>query len=121
MNEDNESNLEWGKRDRLLARVDHMVDAGRLTGEEAQRLRLATQPSQFDEVVRGIRVRHASAKLDVAVADGSITRAEADGLLERLGRGEHGRALRARLRALLPRGVPRTRGSDPDARPGDSQ
>lgn len=102
MDAEAEGTMEWGKRDRLLGTLDRMVESGRLTENEAQRLRTAAEPSEFNRVVRDIRVRHAGMKLDAAVADGSLTRAKADTLLDRLRAGEHGRFLRARLRTLRP-------------------
>jgi polyhydroxyalkanoate synthesis regulator phasin len=86
--------------ERLLERVDAMVKAGRLTKWEAKRLRATGQPGEFDDVVREIRVRHARTRLDAVVQDGSLTREEADGFLERLRKGEHPRSLRARLHSL---------------------
>lgn len=94
---DAQNEMEWGRRDRLLGALDRMVESGRITEREAQRLRAAANESDFNEAARGICVRHAGMKLDAAVADGSLTRAEADGFLGRLMDGEHGRSLRARL------------------------
>jgi hypothetical protein len=92
--------MEWGKRDRLLLRLDRMVRSGRLTESEAERLKTAAEPSEFNNAVRDIRLRHAGIRLDTAVADGSLTRADADRLLDRLMDGEHGDVLRAQLRTL---------------------
>lgn len=95
-----ENEVEWGRRDRLLPRLDQMVESGRLTATEAERVRAASELSEFNSAVRAIRVRHAGLRLDAAVEDGSLTRADADGLLDRLSRGEHGRFLRAHMRKL---------------------
>lgn len=73
-----------------------------MTDQEAERLRSADEPAEVDRVIRTIRVRHAGTKLDAAIADGSLTREEADGFLARLRNGEHSRALRAQLRRLRP-------------------
>jgi Arc/MetJ-type ribon-helix-helix transcriptional regulator len=100
MESDTGHELEWGRRDRILAAVDRMVQTGRLTEGEAEALRTAADASEFNHAVREIRVRHAGVKLDAAVADGSMTRTEADNLLERLRQGEHGGGLRSRLRSL---------------------
>jgi hypothetical protein len=97
MHADPEDDIEWARRDRLLPRLGPMVESGRLTPEEAERLRGATDSSEFNGAVREIRVRHAGMQLDAAVADGRTTRVEADGFLDRLRRGEHGRFLRSRL------------------------
>ncbi len=84
-------------RTRLVERLDHMVESGRVTEDEARCLRAAAGPDEFDVVVRSIRLRHAGARLDAAVGQGSLTRKEADGFLERLSNGEHPRSLRAHL------------------------
>jgi hypothetical protein len=96
--------LEWGKRDRILGALDRMVEVGRLTEHEAGALRTAADASEFTHAVREIRARHAGVKLDAAVADGSMTRSEADNLLDRLRQGEHGGGLRSRLRSLRAHG-----------------
>lgn len=100
MDQDVENQDGWEKRDRLLERLDRMVESGRLTDAEARRLRAPARPNDFNDAVRDIRVRHAGTKLDVAVAEGSLTRVEADSFVERLGNGEHPRSLRAHLRKL---------------------
>ncbi len=99
-----EGELEWGRRDRILGTLDRMVASGRITENEAQDLRTATDERDFNQAVRNIRVRHAGVQLDEAVADGSLTRTEADRLLDRLRTGEHGGSLRARLRGLRAHG-----------------
>ena len=96
--------LEWGRRDRVLGALDRMVDAGRLTEPEADALRTAADAAEFNHAVREIRARHAGVKLDAAVADGSMTRAEADDFLDRVRHGEHGGGLRSRLRSLRAHG-----------------
>jgi polyhydroxyalkanoate synthesis regulator phasin len=90
------------RRDRLVERLDPMVESGRVTQSEADRLRAAEGQGEFDEVAIGIRARHAGGKLDEAVAGGHMTREEADAYLERMKKGEHIPGLRAQLRKLLP-------------------
>jgi hypothetical protein len=104
MESDAAGELEWGRRDRILGALDRMVESGRITENEAQDLRAASDERDFNQAVRNIRVRHAGAQLDQAVAGGSLTRAEADHLVERLQNGEHGGSLRARLRGLRAHG-----------------
>ncbi|MHB8718362.1 MAG: hypothetical protein ACYDAC_05675 [Candidatus Dormibacteria bacterium] len=87
-----------------LTFMDRMVQAGRLTEREAEALRTAADASEFNHAVREIRARHAGVKLDEAVADGSMTRSEADNLLDRLRQGEHGVGIRSRLRSLRAHG-----------------
>lgn len=113
MDADAVNDMEWGRRHRLYGALDRMVASGRVTETEAQRLRAAAEPTEFNKAVRDIRIRHAGLKLDAAVADGTLTRAEADGFLDRLGRGEHGRFLRSHLGTLRPGGVSRRRGLRP--------
>jgi polyhydroxyalkanoate synthesis regulator phasin len=85
------------QQDRILTQVDKMVAAGRLTDDEAARLRAAEGSGAFDAVVAEIRLRHARAHMDAAVADGEMTRQEADGYATLIGHGEHPQGLRARL------------------------
>jgi len=102
------------RRKRLQERADDMAKSGRLTHEEAERLRSAGEPGEFDEVIRSIRLRHAGARLGAAVEDGSVTREEADGFLDRLRKGEHSAALRAQVRKLRPRSRTPARPRDDD-------
>jgi len=80
-----------------------MVASGRLTAEEAERLRAAPDPTGTEKVLRDIRARHAGERLDVAVAEGAMTREDADDILERVRRGEHSRNLRSHLAQFRPR------------------
>jgi hypothetical protein len=93
------------RHDRLVDRLDRMVESGRVTEQEAGRLRTAAAPGEFEEGILDIRLRHAGTTLDPAVHEGSLTREEADTFLGRLRNGEHPGALRAQLRSLrrLPR------------------
>jgi len=100
MHADAEDDLEWRTRDRLVGRLDRMVESGHLTQNEAQRLRMAAEPRDFNHVVRDIRTRHAGRKLDAMVADGSLKRSDAVRFLDRLRAGEHPRSIRAHLRGL---------------------
>ena len=100
MDEDLENQTDGSRRQRLLQRLDRMVESGRVTDRDAQRLRAAATPGEFDETVQDIRLRHAGTRLTSAVADGAMPQEEADDLLERLRRGEHSWSLRARLRSL---------------------
>ncbi|MGH9008536.1 MAG: hypothetical protein ACRDYF_01670 [Acidimicrobiia bacterium] len=82
--------------ERFLERLDKMVDAGRLTAEDAERLR-AANPSERDDIIRTIRLSHVKAKLDPAVHDGRLTQEEAEDILSRVADGERPRVL-GRLR-----------------------
>jgi YHS domain-containing protein len=83
---------------RMMERLDAMVSNGRITDEEAARLRATEGTPAFDDVVAGIRARHAQAHTDPAVADGTMSREEADGLLDRVLAGEHSTELRKQVR-----------------------
>jgi hypothetical protein len=109
MDEDLDSQRDGRRRQRLLQQLDRMVDSGRVTDRQAQLLRLAETPREFDDTVRDIRVGHTSTRLNSAVADGTLPQEEAGGLLERLRNGEHSRTLQARLRRLPAEGCSRAR------------
>ena len=87
-------------RERILARLDHMVAAGRITPDEAARLRGAGDAEDFEQAMGGIRARHAGARLDAAVDGGHMTRGDADEWIERLRGGDHPRELRGLLRGV---------------------
>jgi hypothetical protein len=97
-----EEHREVRRRTRLIESLDRMVASGRVTEEEAVRLRAASSSAEFDAAVREIRVRHATPKLVAAVEGGTMTQADADTALEQLRAGEHSGTLRARLHGLLP-------------------
>ena len=86
------------REERIVAQADKMLEAGRITPEEAERLRATEGTDEFERVVAAIRARHAGAHMAAAVTQGEMTQEEADASLERLRRGEHPDGLRARLR-----------------------
>jgi hypothetical protein len=90
----------WPGQDqqRILQQLDRMVSAGRVSPQEAERLRAAADADEFEAAMGDVRARHAGADLDAAVADGHLTQPEADDLLRRLRRGEHAPGLRKNLR-----------------------
>jgi hypothetical protein len=98
-----EDQKETQRRTRLIQSLDRMVASGRVTEDEAARLRAAEGDAEaFDAAAREIRVRHATPKLVAAVQGGKMTQGEADTVLEQLRAGEHSRSLRARLHGILP-------------------
>lgn len=103
MNSDSTDQTGPRKRAQLVKGLDRMVASGRVTESEAERLRSTDDPGEFETAVRDIRVRHAGAKLKVAVEGGHMTREEADASLERLRSGDHMQSLRAYLRKILPK------------------
>jgi polyhydroxyalkanoate synthesis regulator phasin len=95
---DGESNgLDPERLSRIAGQADKLVAAGRLTADEAHQLRAAPDAARAEQVLREIRARHASERLDAAVSEGAMRRREADDLLERVRGGEHSRALRSHL------------------------
>lgn len=105
MDQDGRIQIDTGRAKRLVHHLDEMVARGHVTEDEADRLRAADHDA-FKEVVGDIRARHVAAALAQRVADGSLSRCEADSLLERVRQGEHSRAL---VEAVL--GQPRGAGS----------
>jgi hypothetical protein len=83
---------------RILRQLDRMVATGRVTRDEAERLRSADGPEAFQTALGEVRVRHAGTPLDAAVAGGQFSQPEADQLLERVRRGDHSPELRKQLR-----------------------
>ena len=86
------------KEDRIIEQVDKMVKSGRITSEDAAKLRAAQGTDAFEEAVANVRARHAQAHTNSAVSDGRMSQAEADGLLERVRSGEHSRELRSHIK-----------------------
>ena len=91
------------KQERIIEQVEKMVRSGRITEEEAQRLRATEGTADFDAAVGDIRARHAEAHMEGAIAQGEMSQQEADGYLVSLRDGEHPEGLRARLRKYRPR------------------
>jgi hypothetical protein len=83
---------------RVFQQLDKLIASGRVTSEEAERLRATRGTPAFEAALGEIRARHASAQLEAAVADGGTTAEEAASQLQRLRDGEHPKGLRARLR-----------------------
>jgi polyhydroxyalkanoate synthesis regulator phasin len=84
--------------ERIIEQLDKMVASGRLTPEEAERLRATAGTAGFDEALAAVRTRHARAHTDAAVADGRMSPEDAEALLERVRDGEHSAELRSRIR-----------------------
>jgi YHS domain-containing protein len=83
---------------RMMERLDAMVANGRITADEAAQLRATEGTAAFDDAVARIRGRHAQAHTEPAVAGGTMSQEEADGLLERVLAGEHSTELRKQVR-----------------------
>ena len=91
------------KQERIISQIDNMVASGRITAEEAARLRSTEGSADFDAAIADIRARHAGVHMEGAINAGEMTREEADDYLERLRKGEHPKGLRARLALHRPR------------------
>jgi hypothetical protein len=85
------------KEQRIIGQIDKMVASGRITENEAVRLRSAEGTPEFDVAIGDIRARHAGAHMEGAIRAGEMSQEEADGYLERLRSGEHPKGLRAQL------------------------
>jgi hypothetical protein len=107
------------KPERIIQQVDKMVNSGRITEEEAARLRATEGTADFDAAVADIRARHAGNHMESAIDRGEMSREEADGYLERLRGGEHPEGLRARLRGHRPGRHSRTPGTAESRDPVD--
>jgi hypothetical protein len=83
---------------RIIEQLDKMTASGRITPEEADRLRAAAGTEEFDVVMGAILARHAQIHTDAAIADGRMCPEDAETALERVRDGEHSAALRAQIR-----------------------
>ena len=86
------------KEERIIEQLGKMVSSGRMTAEEAERLRATAGTAEFEAALGEVRARHASVQLESAVSAGQMTQKEADDQMQRLRTGEHPKGLRARLR-----------------------
>jgi hypothetical protein len=84
--------------ERIIERLDSMVAAGRITTEEASSLRAAVGTAEFDDVLAGIRARHAQAHTEAAVAAGTMSPEDAESSLARVRAGEHSSDLRRHIK-----------------------
>ena len=91
------------RRERIIEQIDKMVASGRITEDEAARLRATEGAAEFDSVVGAIRARHASVHMESAIAGGEMSQEEADRYLASLRKGEHPKGLRTRLSQHPPR------------------
>jgi|HubBroStandDraft_6_1064221.scaffolds.fasta_scaffold991793_2 hypothetical protein len=85
-------------QERVIEQLDRMVASGRITPEEADRLRATAGTTGFDSVMTTIRARHARAHTDAAVAAGVMRPEDAADALEQLREGDHSPDLRRRIR-----------------------
>jgi hypothetical protein len=86
----------------VLRQLNKLHSSGRITSAEADAIESAKDDEAMHSARLSIRTRHAGAQLDAAVADGSVSRADADALLSRVKGGEHSRGLRSHINRLQP-------------------
>jgi hypothetical protein len=79
--------------ERLLARLDKMVTAGRITEGDAARLRAAAERGDLDAETQRVRLTHAKARVDAAIAAGRMNADEGATFLARVASGEDRRSL----------------------------
>jgi hypothetical protein len=84
--------------DRIIEQLDRMVESGRITDAEAQRLRATRGTEEFAEALNEVRARHAASHLDRAVAEARMSADEASDYLHRVRAGDHSRELRSEIR-----------------------
>ncbi|HEY5385818.1 MAG TPA: hypothetical protein VIJ56_11335 [Acidimicrobiales bacterium] len=85
---------------RVIEQLDRMIASGRITPEEADRLRVAAGTTEFHAVMGAIRARHAQAHTDAAVAAGTMSAEDAAAALESVRQGDHSADLRRRIRGV---------------------
>jgi polyhydroxyalkanoate synthesis regulator phasin len=83
---------------RVIEQLDRMVASGRITAEEADRLRATAGTTEFDAVMTTIRARHAQAHTDAAVAAGDMSAEEAAAAPAQVREGDHSTGVRRRIR-----------------------
>ena len=71
--------------------------------EEASALASAETEEAREAIMRGIRARHAAARLEAAVTAGDISAGEAERLVDKVRRGDHSSALRRRINEVARR------------------
>ena len=73
---------------RFVERLPQMVEAGRVTEEEAAEVRSAAESGVPDGVAQVMRLKHGRQRIEEALRDGVVNQEEADALLQRLESGE---------------------------------
>jgi|SRR5215204_701220 len=84
----------------LHPRLDRMLARGRITPEEANRVRDAKDQAEQHAALTAIRTRHARDRVAAAMAEGRIQADEADEVLQRLAEGEDPKAVRRLLHGM---------------------
>lgn len=100
------------KREKVMKRLDQLIETGRLTADEAALLRSAQGDAEFDAAARQVRQRHVHEEVDAAVTANALTREEGNALANELlacrdprrRRQLRNRLHQARLRPARPHG-----------------
>lgn len=116
-----EAALDAVAADHLAERLDEAVDAGRLTEDQAERLRAAAEAGELAEVGREVFLEHLAARLDERVAADDLTREEADEILADAEAGELRDRSEGRRAGHDRRGGPGSFGGGPAADTTSSQ
>ena len=82
-----------------------------MSEEEAAAWESADTDEAREAIMRGVRARHAAARLEAAVAAGDISADEADTLIEQVRRGDHSSALRHRINEIARRTASNSNGT----------
>lgn len=77
-----------------------MVRAGRITPEEAERVRSAATDDEREAAIAAIRGRHAGERVAAAVAAGELSPGDADDARRRLAEGEDPEGIRRLLSSV---------------------
>jgi hypothetical protein len=75
-------------RKRLIERLDGLVASGALPMEMAEQVRASDDPAVVDAAIRHIRRAHARQRVDDALKQGRLDKAEGEAILKRLTDGE---------------------------------
>jgi len=86
------------QQERIIEQLDTMVASGRITAEEATRLRATAGTPEFDEAMAAIRARHAQVHTDAAVAAGTMSPEDAAASLAQVRDGDHSSELRRHIK-----------------------
>lgn len=85
-------------KDRIMEQLHRMVETGRISDAEAQRLRATRGTAEFATALNEVRARHAATHLDRAAEEGRIGREQGADFLDRVRAGDHSRRLRSDIR-----------------------
>jgi hypothetical protein len=85
----------------------HLRKSGRVSEEEVAAMESADTDEARDGILRGIRARHAAARLREAVSSEAVSVEEAERLVEEVRQGNHSSSLRRHINQITRRRAPR--------------